>query len=406
MIDHCRRRTLMVVIALLLAAPAAATTPTPTGTPVFVPTPPGLFTLTGRVAAGPGCAGGLAGAAVSISPHGQTVSTGADGRFQFPDLTYGYYFLEFTPNCPLIPCYPARSVFIDASGDVDIDVCRDDCPGAPLLSIRAGAPGGLFDVSGRCDAARDGVVTVRFDGQPLLTLTADADGVYRGTAMVPRDAVPGAEHLVSAALGDSEIASAVFRTVYGAAPCVGDCDRNGVVTIDELLRGIRIALGLASTAVCYGIDASQNGVVSIEELVAGVQRALDGCRLPDLVPVDAYYSRCIEPGCSAQDQTTHFMEVCVDNRGDGDSREFGIVETTTGAFASAPPLPVDGRECVEMPLVLDPAIEVDPGNYVAELDETNNTLETAIPAPTACDVAPPPCTTTATPTVTQTPTPT
>jgi hypothetical protein len=394
-----------LAIALLFAPPVAATTPTPTGTPVFVPTPPGLFTLRGHVAAGPGCAGGLAGVTVSIPRFSETV-TGVDGRFAFPDLPYGYYYLQFSPNCPLIPCYPDRTVFLDASGDVDIDVCRDDCPGGALLSIRAGAPGTLVDVSGRCDAARSETVVIHFDEQPLLTLTADADGVYGGTLMVPLDAVPDADHLVTAALGDGAIASAAFTTVRGAAPCVGDCNRDGVVTIDELLRGIRIALGLDAPPACYSMDASQNGVVAIEELVTAVQRALDGCRLPDLVPVEAHFSRCIAAGCYAADQTTRFMEVCITNQGDGESAAFGIVETTTFTGASAPPLAAGAQECVELPLVLNPHIEVDPGNYVLELDESNNTLETAIAAPTACDIVAPPCTTTPTPTVTQTPTPT
>ena len=48
----------------------------------------------------------------------------------------------------------------------------------------------------------------------------------------------------------------------------------------------------------------------------------------------------------------------------------------------------------------------DTGNEVMERDETNNHLALALPAPTACDVLPPPCTPTATPTPAQTPTPT
>ncbi|HSQ00093.1 MAG TPA: hypothetical protein VL049_22950, partial [Candidatus Dormibacteraeota bacterium] len=354
---------------------------------------------------GPGCAGDLAGVTVSIPRFRETV-TGADGRFQFSDLTYGNYYLQFAPNCPLIPCYPDRIVFIDASGDVDIDVCRDDCPATALLSLRSGAPGSLLDVSGRCDAARGESLAIWFDDRQISTLTADADGVYHGTVTVPPDVAPDAEHLVRAELGEHEIASGDFMTVYGAAPCVGDCNRDGTVTIDELLRGIRIALGLDTTAACYSMDASSNGVVSIEELITGVQRALSGCQRADLVPLDARYSRCVDYACYAAEQIPAFMNVCVANQGDADSGGFLIYESTTGFSVFAPPLLAGAQECVEMRLVEDPEIEVDASQLIPEHDETNNFLVTSIPVRTACDVVPPPCTPTPPPTVTQTPTPT
>jgi hypothetical protein len=159
-------------------------TPAPTGTPFIRPTPTGLFTLAGHVAEGPRCDGDRGGTSVTISPGEHAVLTGADGRFEFPDLPHGFYTLRFFPECPVIPCYGRPGVFL-ADRDVEIDVCRDHCPAATQLTITSGTPGSLLDLTGRCDAARNAAVTIWFDDRPLATLQADADGVYHGLLTIP-----------------------------------------------------------------------------------------------------------------------------------------------------------------------------------------------------------------------------
>jgi len=59
--------------------------------------------------------------------------------------------------------------------------------------------------------------------------------------------------------------------------CNGDCDGNGVVAINELIRAVNIALGNADVSTCTAVDRDGNGTVSISELVAAVNSALDGC---------------------------------------------------------------------------------------------------------------------------------
>lgn len=61
------------------------------------------------------------------------------------------------------------------------------------------------------------------------------------------------------------------------APCAGDCDGNGRVAVDELVRAVRIALGMAAIGDCPGLDANGDGRVEVAELVAAVRNALDGC---------------------------------------------------------------------------------------------------------------------------------
>jgi len=63
------------------------------------------------------------------------------------------------------------------------------------------------------------------------------------------------------------------------AVCVGDCDNDGHVTIDELLRGANIALG-GEDALCATFDVDSSGQVTIDELLTAVTHALDGCPMP------------------------------------------------------------------------------------------------------------------------------
>jgi cysteine-rich repeat protein len=59
--------------------------------------------------------------------------------------------------------------------------------------------------------------------------------------------------------------------------CVGDCNSDGEVGVDEVVQGIRIALLAAPVSSCEAMDVSQDGTLSIDELVRGVDAALHGC---------------------------------------------------------------------------------------------------------------------------------
>jgi Alpha/beta hydrolase domain len=66
----------------------------------------------------------------------------------------------------------------------------------------------------------------------------------------------------------------------GATACVGDCNRDGAVTIDELMRGVGLALGQAPIAECPEFDCNGEGVVTVDCLLQGVKGAVDGCEAP------------------------------------------------------------------------------------------------------------------------------
>lgn len=60
-------------------------------------------------------------------------------------------------------------------------------------------------------------------------------------------------------------------------PCVGDCSGDNNVTINELLAGIKQALGTQSQNGCPSFDLNSDAVVTIDELVLAVHYSLNGC---------------------------------------------------------------------------------------------------------------------------------
>jgi len=59
--------------------------------------------------------------------------------------------------------------------------------------------------------------------------------------------------------------------------CVGDCDGNGTVAVNELVTGVIIALDQAPLANCPSLDRNGNEDIEINELVRGVGNLLEGC---------------------------------------------------------------------------------------------------------------------------------
>jgi hypothetical protein len=60
-------------------------------------------------------------------------------------------------------------------------------------------------------------------------------------------------------------------------PCAGDCDASGDVSLDELVRGVRIALGRSSVGSCDAFEMTPDGRLTIDELVQAVEAAMTSC---------------------------------------------------------------------------------------------------------------------------------
>lgn len=101
-----------------------------------------------------------------------------------------------------------------------------------------------------------------------------------------------------------------------AVACVGDCNGDDTVPINELIVGVNVALGGSPVGACEAFDRNTNGEVSIDELLAGVNAALGGCPVaatptPTSTPVVPAETRCtVTPGTGVSlDPTQPFCEL-------------------------------------------------------------------------------------------------
>ncbi|MBI3782181.1 MAG: hypothetical protein HY270_02150 [Deltaproteobacteria bacterium] len=79
-------------------------------------------------------------------------------------------------------------------------------------------------------------------------------------------------------IGSAVVMRVAWKTHTGiAAVCVGDCNGDGEVTVDELITGVNIALGSANLSACAVFDANGDGEVTIDEILSAVNSALNGC---------------------------------------------------------------------------------------------------------------------------------
>ncbi|MBX3023927.1 histidine phosphatase family protein [bacterium] len=73
------------------------------------------------------------------------------------------------------------------------------------------------------------------------------------------------------------VLAASTPALAGLATCAGDCDGDQRVTVDELVRGVNIALGQQAPESCSAFDRNGDGQVTVDELLAAVAAAIGGC---------------------------------------------------------------------------------------------------------------------------------
>jgi hypothetical protein len=66
-------------------------------------------------------------------------------------------------------------------------------------------------------------------------------------------------------------------TPTATASCVGDCNGDGQVSVDEILTMVDIALGSADLPACEPGDADRDGQITIDEILTAVDNALNAC---------------------------------------------------------------------------------------------------------------------------------
>jgi hypothetical protein len=104
--------------------------------------------------------------------------------------------------------------------------------------------------------------------------------IYDGRTAPPGDPVPQDGSMVDLSFGDLPGVATPTPTPKPTPPaiaCVGDCNGDGEVTIDELILGVRIALEMSDLSDCPEFDADGSEEVTVDELVQAVNNALSGC---------------------------------------------------------------------------------------------------------------------------------
>lgn len=129
----------------------------------------------------------------------------------------------------------------------------------------------------------DAIETLTYTCQPPQTgrrfaLDRDADGALDGD-----ERAAGSDPADAASLPGMPTATPTHTpeptpTATPLPPaCAGDCDADGAVTVDEIVRAVNIALGTVAVETCVAADSGGDGAVTVDELVAAVARALAGC---------------------------------------------------------------------------------------------------------------------------------
>jgi hypothetical protein len=115
-------------------------------------------------------------------------------------------------------------------------------------------------------------------GSPALWLMdADYGVIYRRGDFTGPPPTPTVTPRLPTATVTRTGAATPTRTTRPQGSCVGDCDRNGVIVINELIRSVSIALGVTNLSQCLLADRDGDGQVEIAELIAAVNAALSGC---------------------------------------------------------------------------------------------------------------------------------
>jgi sugar lactone lactonase YvrE len=81
------------------------------------------------------------------------------------------------------------------------------------------------------------------------------------------------------------LATATLLAVPASFACTGDCDGDNTVSIDELMKGVNVALGMEGVELCPFFDRDSNDAVTVDEVLAGITADLAGCPLPSITTV-------------------------------------------------------------------------------------------------------------------------
>ena len=292
--------------------PTPTTTPSPTrtGTATFTPTVTSSVTAT------------VTGTPNQVALVGQVLVPGAGGapgshgQVPLPNVEVDLFLCPVRQVC-VTTGEPVATVFTAANGRfmilIGADLLQDKLPvvsarvsptvtlRAPVVVVAAGLAanrGAVLharQVSPMSDTVIDSIseAAVRlleeqgFENydeagvsavvQAVQAANADSDFAQMTVeaAVAEAQTTAAADPMVQMALQDNKLPTPTMTP--GGPHCVGDCDENGTVTVEEVIKAVNIALGSAMLDTCQQADADGSRTVTINELIIAVNNALNGC---------------------------------------------------------------------------------------------------------------------------------
>lgn len=119
---------------------------------------------------------------------------------------------------------------------------------------------------------------------PLVSDTTDTAAIFTGRlgqtyafCSIATDLVGNVEPKPCPPHADTSIVIGPPPTPTPRPSCVGDCDGDSQVTINELLLMVNAALGNVPASACVAGDDTHDGAITIDEILKAVNNALSGC---------------------------------------------------------------------------------------------------------------------------------
>ena len=180
--------------------------------------------------------------------------------------------LDFDPNVlALVSCSRAAAVstgksistFLRTAGEVAIQLSGDleTIPDGDIIDC-------TFTISG---SASSGVSPVRFVSANL------SDDQFNDFFAMGSDGSVTVNPAQQPPTATQTMVQPTPTPTPPLKPCIGDCNGDGEVPVNELITMVNIALGTANVSSCTAGDADGSGDITINEIVSAVNNALNGC---------------------------------------------------------------------------------------------------------------------------------
>jgi len=154
--------------------------------------------------------------------------------------------------------------------------CANNVIGSPSGSLAAIACGNI----GSVNVIRDGdVAESLLVGRVPQALALSADETTLCVANSGSDSVTVLDATAHDIVGTVPVGRVPMGIAVAEVPqiCAGDCDADGTVRVDEVVRAVAIALNGGPATSCDAADTNGDSTVTVGEVVAAVGRVVHGC---------------------------------------------------------------------------------------------------------------------------------